>query len=182
MGEITSSHRDQGARSRHAASTKTSSGSDSWRSRCRERRDHRVGRRARGREAPRDAGWDTFAILEPPLQGTGPNDRFNERRSASTISHSASRGEDLERLERSLRDAMWTRRGSSTIRFSGIRDYGRVPRSRQRAVGVLHGRMSWTGWVRGSPRARIRTGLCDCKVYGVGAPASPTRARSPAST
>ena len=49
---------------------------------------------------------DTFVILEPPLQGTGPDDRFNERRiGVDHLAFGVEGREDLERLERSLRDA-----------------------------------------------------------------------------
>ena len=42
----------------------------------------------------------------PPLQGTGPNDRFNERRiGVDHLAFGVEGREDLERLERSLRDA-----------------------------------------------------------------------------
>lgn len=48
----------------------------------------------------------TFVILEPPLEGTGADDRFSERRIG--VDHLAfgvdARG-DLERLEGALRDA-----------------------------------------------------------------------------
>ena len=49
---------------------------------------------------------DTFVILEPPLQGTGPDDRFNERRiGVDHLAFGVEGRDDLEGLERSLRDA-----------------------------------------------------------------------------
>ena len=59
----------------------------------------------RGSSSRRRLG-DTFVILEPPLQGTGPDDRFNERRiGVDHLAFGVDGREDLERLERSLRDA-----------------------------------------------------------------------------
>jgi catechol 2,3-dioxygenase-like lactoylglutathione lyase family enzyme len=49
---------------------------------------------------------DTFVILEPPLEGTDDDDRFSERRiGVDHLAFGVDAREDLERLERSLRDA-----------------------------------------------------------------------------
>ena len=49
---------------------------------------------------------DTFVILEPPLEGTAPDDRFNERRiSVDHLAFGVDAREDLERLEGALRGA-----------------------------------------------------------------------------
>jgi catechol 2,3-dioxygenase-like lactoylglutathione lyase family enzyme len=49
---------------------------------------------------------DTFVILEPPLTGTRPDDRFNERRiGVDHLAFGVEGRDDLERLERSLRVA-----------------------------------------------------------------------------
>ena len=48
----------------------------------------------------------TFVILEPPLEGTGGDDRFSERRiGVDHLAFGVDAREDLERLEGSLRDA-----------------------------------------------------------------------------
>ena len=80
---------------------------------------------------------DTFLVLAPPLEGTAEDDRFNERRSASTIWRSAFR-----------MPTHW-RKSSPALELAGVRTAGdrtrsgagqvvrRVPGSRQRAMGVL---------------------------------------------
>ena len=49
---------------------------------------------------------DTFVILEPPLEGTASGDRFSEQRiGVDHLAFGVDDRQDLERLERSLRDA-----------------------------------------------------------------------------
>lgn len=49
---------------------------------------------------------DTFVILEPPLEGTAPDDRFSERRiGVDHLAFGVDAREDLERLEGALRGA-----------------------------------------------------------------------------
>lgn len=49
---------------------------------------------------------DTFVILEPPLEGTAPDDRFSERRiGVDHLAFGVDAWEDLERLEGALRGA-----------------------------------------------------------------------------
>jgi catechol 2,3-dioxygenase-like lactoylglutathione lyase family enzyme len=49
---------------------------------------------------------NTFVILEPPLEGTGDDDRFSERRiGVDHLAFGVEAREDLERLEGSLRKA-----------------------------------------------------------------------------
>ena len=60
---------------------------------------------AEGKLLATQAG-DTFVILEPPLRGTGPNDRFNGRGiGVDHLAFGVEGREDRERLEHSLRDA-----------------------------------------------------------------------------
>jgi catechol 2,3-dioxygenase-like lactoylglutathione lyase family enzyme len=73
---------------------------------------------AEGKLLATQAG-DTFVILEPPLQGTGPDDRFDERRiGVDHLAFGVEGREDLERLEARSGTPAWTRPGSSTILFS----------------------------------------------------------------
>jgi catechol 2,3-dioxygenase-like lactoylglutathione lyase family enzyme len=81
---------------------------------------------------------DTFVILEPPLEGTPEDDRFNERRIG--VDHLAFGVDDPATLDelgrtparRRFRD---DRRRARQCARQGLR---RLPRPRQRAVGVLH--------------------------------------------
>lgn len=49
---------------------------------------------------------NTFVILEPPLEGTGTDDRFSERRiGVDHLAFGVDAREDLQRVEGALRDA-----------------------------------------------------------------------------
>ncbi len=99
---------------------------------------------------------NTFLILAPPLEGTPDDDRFSERRIG--VDHLAFGVDDpavLDEVVTALEEAS-DRHGRDRDRSGARQVVRRVPRSRQRAMGVLPGDLSgmqpatsgrcWTGW------------------------------------